>query len=57
VLTGAAEIVPDEPPVSENPEYLAKYGHLIKEGWQTAENFASIYSVPVRIRPQRLRGH
>jgi PPOX class probable F420-dependent enzyme len=57
VLTGDAEIVPDEPPVSQNPEYLAKYGHLIKEGWQTAENFASIYSVPVRIRPKRLRGH
>jgi PPOX class probable F420-dependent enzyme len=57
VLTGQAEIVPDEPPVHQNPEYVAKYGDRITEGWQTAENFASIYSVPVRIRPKRLRGH
>ena len=57
VLTGEAEILPDEPPVHQNPEYVAKYGDRITEGWQTAENFASIYSVPVRIRPKRLRGH
>jgi PPOX class probable F420-dependent enzyme len=57
VLTGEAEIVPDEPPVPQNPEYLAKYGDRITAGWQTAENFASIYSVPVRIRPKRVRGH
>jgi PPOX class probable F420-dependent enzyme len=57
VLTGEAEIVPDEPPVPQNPAYLAKYGDRITAGWQTAENFASIYSVPVRIRPKRLRGH
>ena len=57
VLTGTAEIVPDEPPVSQNPEYLAKYGDRIREGWQTAENFSSIYSTPVRIQPKRLRGH
>jgi PPOX class probable F420-dependent enzyme len=57
VLTGDAEIVPDEPPVPQNPEYLAKYGDRITAGWQTAENFASIYSVPVRIRLRRVRGH
>jgi PPOX class probable F420-dependent enzyme len=57
VLTGEAEIAPDEPPVPQNPEYLAKYGDRITAGWQTAENFASTYSVPLRIRPDRLRGH
>jgi PPOX class probable F420-dependent enzyme len=57
VLTGDAEIVPDEPPVPQNPEYLAKYGDRITAGWQTAENFASIYSVPVRIHPKRVRGY
>jgi PPOX class probable F420-dependent enzyme len=57
VLTGDAEIVPDEPSVPQNPEYLAKYGDRITGGWQTAENFASTYSVPVRIRLKRLRGH
>jgi PPOX class probable F420-dependent enzyme len=57
VLTGEAEILPDEPPVHQNPEYVAKYGDRITAGWQTAENFASTYSVPLRIRPDRLRGH
>jgi PPOX class probable F420-dependent enzyme len=57
VLTGEAEIAPDEPPVPQNPDYLAKYGDRITAGWQTAENFASTYSVPLRIRPDRLRGH
>jgi PPOX class probable F420-dependent enzyme len=57
VLTGEAEIAPDEPPVPQNPGYLAKYGDRITAGWQTAENFASTYSVPLRIRPGRLRGH
>lgn len=56
VLTGEAEIAPDEPPAAQNPAYLAKYGDRITRGWRTAEDFASIYSVPVRIRPQRLRG-
>jgi PPOX class probable F420-dependent enzyme len=57
VLTGEAETAPDERPVHQNPAYLDKYGDLITSGWQTAENFASIYSVPVRIRPKRIRGH
>jgi PPOX class probable F420-dependent enzyme len=57
VLTGEAEIVPDQPPVHENPVYLAKYGDRIKAGWETAENFASIYSVPIRFRARRVRGY
>jgi PPOX class probable F420-dependent enzyme len=56
VLTGEAEVVPDEPPVPRNPEYLAKYGDRIRARWETPENFASTYSVPVRIHPTRLRG-
>ncbi|MGH3569165.1 MAG: TIGR03667 family PPOX class F420-dependent oxidoreductase [Pseudonocardia sp.] len=57
VLTGLAEEAPDEPPVDRNPAYLAKYGDQITGGWQTAENFASIYSVPLRIHIRRTRGH
>lgn len=57
VLTGEAEHAPDEPPVHENPQYLAKYGDRITEGWGTAEKFASIYSVPLRVRLRRVRGH
>jgi PPOX class probable F420-dependent enzyme len=57
VLTGDAAVEGDAPPVHENPDYLAKYGERITGGWGSAEHFASIYSVPVRIRPKRVRGH
>jgi PPOX class probable F420-dependent enzyme len=57
VLTGAAAEAPDEPPASGDPDYLAKYGDWITRGWQTAENFSSIYSVKVRIQVERVRGH
>jgi PPOX class probable F420-dependent enzyme len=57
VLTGDAAVDEDTPPVHENPDYLAKYGERITGGWGSAERFASIYSVPVRIRPLRVRGH
>jgi PPOX class probable F420-dependent enzyme len=57
VLTGGATVEEDTYPVHENPDYLAKYGERITGGWGTAEHFASIYSVPVRIRPKRVRGH
>ncbi|NMH96295.1 TIGR03667 family PPOX class F420-dependent oxidoreductase [Pseudonocardia acidicola] len=57
VLTGTAEVAPDEPSADRNPAYLAKYGERIIGGWQTPENFASIYSVPLRFRPSRVRGH
>jgi PPOX class probable F420-dependent enzyme len=57
VLTGEAEVVQDEPPVPDNQAYLAKYGRRITEGWGTAEEFASIYAVPVRFRPRRVRGY
>ena len=57
VLTGEAESAPGEPPVHENPPYLAKYGERITEGWGTGERFASIYSVPLRVRLRRVRGH
>ena len=57
VLTGDATIEEDISPVHENPDYLAKYGERITDGWGSAERFASIYSVPVRIRPRRVRGY
>jgi PPOX class probable F420-dependent enzyme len=57
VLTGDVEVVPDEPPVQQNPAYLAKYGERITAGWKTPETFGSIYSEPVRFRPRRVRGH
>ena len=56
VLTGEIVDAPDEPPVYDNPPYLAKYGERITGGWKTAEKFAAIYSVPLRFRPHRVRG-
>jgi PPOX class probable F420-dependent enzyme len=57
VLTGDAVVDAETPPVPENPDYLAKYGERITGGWGSAEHFASIYSVPLRIHPRRVRGH
>jgi len=57
VLTGEVEEAPDVPPVQKNPAYLAKYGERITGGWGSAETFAETYSVPLRIRPRRVRGH
>jgi PPOX class probable F420-dependent enzyme len=57
VLTGEVAEAPDEPPVQNNPAYLAKYGERITSGWGTPEVFASTYSVPLRFRPRRIRGH
>ena len=52
---GEARIVPDEPPASANPTYLAKYQRMFDAyGW-TPEWFAERYSVPIRIRPTRWR--
>ena len=52
---GEARIVPDEPPASANPTYIAKYqGMLDTYGW-TPEWFSGRYSVAIRIRPGRWR--
>ncbi len=56
VLTGRMT-VGDDPPVPENPEYLAKYGDQIAGGWPTAEDFAATYSVPLRMTVAKVRGH
>jgi hypothetical protein len=58
VLTGTLTEAPDAAPVPDNPEYLAKYGNRITSGpWGSAEVFAQTYSVPLRFRPDRIRGH
>lgn len=57
VLTGRVTEATGEVPVSDNADYLAKYGEQINGGWGSAEEFAAIYSVPLRFRPHRVRGH
>ncbi len=57
VLTGEMRPSPDDPPADRNAEYLAKYGDRISRGWPSSENFAAIYSVPLRLRIAAVRGH
>ncbi len=57
VLTGEITEAPEEPAVPDNAAYLAKYGTRIAGGWGTPEAFAETFSVPLRFRPRRVRGH
>ena len=55
ILTGTARIAPDEPPVTQNELYLAKYAEAIKGIGSETEKFAELYSVPLRITPEKAR--
>jgi PPOX class probable F420-dependent enzyme len=57
VLSGAATLDRDGPGADQDPGYLAKYGDHVARIGHTPESFANRYSVPVRIRLERLRGH
>ena len=56
VLSGEAAIDHDAP-ADQDADYLAKYGEHIARIGMTPDTFAERYSVPVRIRLGRLRGH
>lgn len=53
ILEGEARIDTATPPVPDNLAYLAKYGAWITEYLSSAEEMATIYNVPLRIRPTR----
>ena len=55
IVEGEARIDESTPSVPENPAYLAKYGDLIREQLNSPEEMATIYNVPVWIRPTRGR--
>jgi PPOX class probable F420-dependent enzyme len=57
VLTGDASIAPDEPPANAVPAYAAKYAEGMALIGMSAEDFATAYSVPIRVRPSDVRGH
>ena len=57
VITGDAYVSTDDPPADRLPFYVEKYRDFIARGFVTPEKFASIYSVPLRIRPVAIRGH
>jgi len=57
VITGEAHVSNDDPPADRLPVYVEKYRDFIARGFKTAEAFAAIYSVPLRIHPNSVRGH
>jgi PPOX class probable F420-dependent enzyme len=57
VITGEARVSRDDPSADHLPIYVEKYRDFIARGFTTPENFALIYSVPLRTRPIALRGH
>lgn len=56
VITGTAQLTPGEPPASQNPTYLAKYGSRIDREFHDPEAFSEEYSVPFRVTPLAIRG-
>jgi len=56
VVTGEAA-VSYGPPAHELPAYVAKYTWGFERNRWTPEQFAGMYSVPIRIRMRRVRGH
>jgi PPOX class probable F420-dependent enzyme len=57
VITGEAQLSPADPSADQLPAYVEKYRDFIATRYETPENFASIYSVALRIRPIAIRGH
>lgn len=57
VITGTAQVSADDPSADKLPAYVDKYGDFIATRYNTPENFATIYSVALRIHPIAVRGH
>jgi PPOX class probable F420-dependent enzyme len=57
VITGQAHVSSTDPSADQLPTYVEKYRDFIARGFTTPKNFASIYSVALRIRPVAIRGH
>ena len=57
VFTGHAQTSSDDPPADQLPTYVEKYREFIARIYQTPAQFASIYSVALRMHPTALRGH
>ena len=57
IITGQAHVSSADPSADQLPTYVEKYRDFIARGFTTPKNFASIYSVALRIRPVAIRGH
>ena len=55
VITGEAAVDESAPPAHEVPEYVEKYRAAIARLGSDVAGFAGEYSVPIRIRPTKLR--
>lgn len=55
IVEGEARIDESTPLAAENPAYLAKYGEWIREELSSPEEMATIYNIPLWIRPIRGR--
>ena len=56
VITGEVRVSSDDPPAHQLPAYAEKYRDLIARLRMSPEQFAAVYSVPLRVRPIALRG-
>jgi PPOX class probable F420-dependent enzyme len=57
VFSGNARVDTEAPPADRVAAYAQKYGRGFERIGVTAEQFASIYSVPLLVEPNALRGH
>jgi PPOX class probable F420-dependent enzyme len=54
-IEGTAEIDESYPPPAAIPAYVTKYRAMIKDINMDPDSFAKSYSVPIRIRPTKIR--
>jgi PPOX class probable F420-dependent enzyme len=57
VFTGRAQIAEDALSADQVSEYVEKYQEGFLRLGMTKEEFASTYSLPIRVKPDKLRGH
>lgn len=57
ILTGKAWVDEAAPSAADLPEYVAKYGEGIESISMTPATFTASYSVPLRVQPEKIRGH
>lgn len=56
VFTGVATEAPDAPSPDQHPEYVARYRQSIDANLGGVHEFASTYSLALRVTPDKVRG-
>ena len=57
VVLGEAAVSEEDPPAHEVPVYVEKYRPRLEFNNWSPEEFSAMYSVPIRMRLTRVRGH